>query len=77
MSCYGHIDGMGGREGRELVGAIERTTVEAGGGYQHCIKIKIFFGAVIGGGRYRLEGKLARGGSEKKKLESPYRVNKE
>ena len=49
MSCYGHTDGMGGREGRELVGAIEKTTVEAGGGYQHCIKIKIFFGAVIGG----------------------------
>ena len=43
VSCSGLTDGMGGREGRELVGAIERTTAEAGGGYQHCIKRKIFF----------------------------------
>ena len=38
------IDGMTRRESRELVGAIERTTAEAEGGYRHCIKRKIFFG---------------------------------
>ena len=43
VSCSGHTDGTGGREGGELVGAIERTTTKAGGGYQHCTKRKIFF----------------------------------
>ena len=49
MSCSGQSDRMGRRKGKELVGAIERTTTEAVGGYQHCIKRKIFFWVVKGG----------------------------
>ena len=56
VSCSRRPDGMGRRDGRELVGAIEKTTAEAGG-YQHCIKRNIFFG-LWQGDRDSLEEKL-------------------